>query len=168
MTEAIDDTYSQFNTMGIFNGKRFQDVLLFPDDESLDLFPSFNSYLRFVTVNFGLEGMITYLSPRQMIEGYTDPLVATLNKTPLYMGGDNTTSSFLSLNNPPTHPKNNTIAFFTGEDDYTMTRTYGQWLGQENILMAGKQYTSMTTIEDYTYSPWEETVLLAGTDGMQF
>lgn len=79
-----------------------------------------------------------------MAEGYTDPLVATLNETPLYMGGDNTTSAKLALNDPPTHPKNNTIAFFTGEDDYPMTRAYGQWLGQENILIAGKQYTSLT------------------------
>lgn len=78
-----------------------------------------------MTVNFGLEGLITYLTPRQMIEGYEDPLVATLNKTPLYMGGDNTTSAFLSLENPPTHPANNTVAFFTGVDDYVKTRTYG-------------------------------------------
>ena len=103
-----------------------------------------------------------------MIEGYTDPLVATLNETPIYMGGDNTTSPILALNDPPTHPKDNTVAFFTGEDDYTMTRTYGQWLGQEYIVMKGKQYTSLTKIEDFTYSPWREPVLLDGTDGMQF
>ena len=119
-------------------------MLLFPGDVPADLFPAFNSYLRFVTINFGLEGLIMKLTPREMIEGYNDPLVETLNKTPLYMGGDNSTSAFLSLNDPPTHPKNNTVSFFTGEDDYRMTRQYGQWLGQENILMKGKQYTSMT------------------------
>ena len=79
-----------------------------------------------------------------MIEGYTDPLVATLNETPVYMGGDNTTSAFLSLADPPTHPPDNNIAFFTGEDEYELTRTYGQWLGQEYIMMAGKEYTSIT------------------------
>ena len=34
--------------------------------------------------------------------------------------------------------------------------------------MKGAQYTSITQIEEYTYSPWEELVLLDGTDGMQF
>jgi len=103
-----------------------------------------------------------------MIEGYTDPLVATLNETPLYMGGDDTTSAFLALADPPTHPKNNTVAFFTGEDEYEMTRAYGQWLGQDKIMMAGKEYTSINEMQDYIYSPWEQTVLLDGTDGMQF
>jgi len=49
-----------------------------------------------------------------------------------------------------------------------MTRQYGQWLGQEYIKMKGAQYTSITQIEEYTYNPWEELVLLDGTDGMQF
>ena len=87
---------------------------------------------------------------------------------PIYMGGDATTSPVLALNNPPTHPTNNTVAFFTGEDDYRMTRVYGQWLGQEYILMKGKEYKSLTNITEFTYSPWEEKVLLDGTDGMQF
>lgn len=34
--------------------------------------------------------------------------------------------------------------------------------------MKGAQYTSITQIEEYTYNPWEELVLLDGTDGMQF
>ena len=53
-----------------------------------------------------------------MIDGYYDPLIETLNETPVWMGGDNTTSAFLSLADPPTHPKNNRISFFTGEDEY--------------------------------------------------
>ena len=107
-------------------------MLLFPQ-QTPSYFPEFDSYLRFITVNFGLSGLLTYRTPREVIEGYTDPLVETINATPLYMGGDNTTSAFLALNNPPTHPTGNTVAFFTGEDDYEMTRQYGQWLGQEYI-----------------------------------
>lgn len=102
-----------------------------------------------MTVNFGLEGLLTYRSPRELIEGYTDPLVAQLNAMPVYMGGDNTTSPVLAMNKPPTHPDNNTIAFFTGEDQYEMTRTYGKWLGSEYIQMAGKEYVSISEIQDY-------------------
>ena len=103
-----------------------------------------------------------------MIEGYNDPLIEQLALLPIYEGGDKTTSSFLALNNPPTHPTDNNVAFFTGVDDYTMTRSYGQWLGQEFIQMQGKQYTSINEIETFQYSPWREDVLLDGTDGMQF
>ena len=89
---------------------------MYPSNTTIkpDFMPNFNDYLRFATINFGLSGLITVRSPREMIDGYTDPLVATLNETPLYMGGDNTTSAFLSLNNPPTHPSDNHVAFFTG------------------------------------------------------
>ena len=70
-----------------------------------------------------------------MIEGYVDPLFETLNETPIWKGGDNTTSSFLSLAKPPTQPNNNKVAFFTGEQDSQMTRKYGNWLGQEYIMV---------------------------------
>ena len=90
---------------------------------------SFQSYLKFVTLNYGVSGMFTYKTPREMIEGYTDPLIAKLNETPVYMGGDQTTSSFLSLDDPPTHPVNNPVSFFTGEGDYSITRRYGSWMG---------------------------------------
>lgn len=49
-----------------------------------------------------------------------------------------------------------------------MTRTYGQWYGRQNITIFGKNQTSQTTIEDIEFSPWNKTVLLGGTDGLQF
>jgi hypothetical protein len=59
------------------------------------------------------------------------------------MGGDNTTSAFLAFKNLPTNPTDNNVVFFTGVDDYKMTRKYGQWLGQEYIKITGKEYTSI-------------------------
>lgn len=99
-------------------------MLLYPEQIPKE-FPGFDAYLRSVAINFGLSGVLTIRSPREIIEGYTDPLVAQLATMPIYMGGDATTSPILALNNPPTHPTNNTVAFFTGEEDYSMTRTYG-------------------------------------------
>lgn len=121
MPEAIDQTYYAFNTSGLFNGKKFQDVLLEPG-ELWGFAPEFNEYLRFITVNFGLEGLLVNRSPQELIDGYEDPLIQTLNAMPIYMGGDNTTSATLSLVNPPTHPDDNQVAFFTGVDDYKATR----------------------------------------------
>ena len=165
--EAIDQTYYALNTSRLYNRDYFKKVQIDPQD-TLTIFPNLDEYLRSITINFGLSGLLTVRSPKEMIDGYYDPLIETLNETPVWMGGDNTTSAFLSLANPPTHPTNNRVSFFTGQDDYEMTRTYGQWLEQEYIMMKGKEYLSLNEIDDYIYSPWEDKVLLDGTDGMQF
>ena len=44
--------------------------------------------MDFVVVNFGLSGLLTQRSPQQIIDGYDDPFIETLNKTPFWMGGD--------------------------------------------------------------------------------
>ena len=69
--------------------------------------PDLDKYMKHVAINFGLSSLITQRSPREMIEGYIDPLIETLNETPVFMGGDNTTSPFLSLSKPPTLPNDN-------------------------------------------------------------
>ena len=84
------------------------------------------------------------------------------------MGGDSTISPFLSMAKPPTLPDDNKIALFTGEQNSKMTRTYGNWLDQEYIMLRAKEYVSLNEIKSNIYSPWEEKVLVNGTDGMQF
>ena len=107
-------------------------------------------------------------TPREYIEGFTDPLLVALSDLPVYLGGDQTTSPFLSLDAPPTHPVNNPIAFFTGEDDYLQTRTYGLWLNSTEITVMAYDYESMSTIVPAPYAPWTKPAVLEGTDGMQF
>lgn len=59
---------------------------------------------------------------------------------PVYMGGEKTISSYLSLDTPITHPKDNYISFLTGEDDKDLTRTMGLWLSNPDIKVAGIDY----------------------------
>ena len=75
-TDAIAQTYYAFNISGLYNGKKYQDVLLYPDDNPNAAFIGFDAYLRSIAINFGLSGVLTIRSPREMIEGYADPLVA--------------------------------------------------------------------------------------------
>lgn len=82
-----------------------------------------------------MNGLFISATPRQFIEGYTDPLIATLNSMPVYLGGDQTVSAFLALDAPPTHPVNNTIAFLTGEDNYLLTRNYALWLNSTEVMV---------------------------------
>lgn len=49
-----------------------------------------------------------------------------------------------------------------------MTRTYGQWLGQDYILIAGKEYASISKVQDFKFSPWVDPDFLDGTDAFQF
>lgn len=166
---TIEDVYQSFNISGLYNGKIFQDVWLNYMDENwsnLWTTENFKEYLRFITIEMGLTGMYTKKSPREMIEGYNDPLIETLYTMPVYMGGDQTTSPFLSLDVAPTHPANNRIAFFTGVDDYKLTRTYGQWLEEDEILILGKDYKSLNELVDIKFRPWSDKILLDGTDGM--
>lgn len=81
---TIGDVYQSFNSSGLYNGKIFQDILLNFDTmapggatkwSNIWTTESFQSYLRFVTLNYGLTGMFTYRSPREMIEGYNDTLI---------------------------------------------------------------------------------------------
>ena len=84
-------------------------------------------------MNVGLNGLFYYATPRQYIEGYTDPLIETLTEMPVYLGGDQTVSPFLALDAPPTHPVNNPIAYLTGEDNYLLTRDYALWLNSTEV-----------------------------------
>ena len=47
-----------------------------------------------------------------------------------------------------------------------MTRTYGGWMNQGNIMMNGTRYATLNTVENYTFSPWDEPVPINGTDGL--
>lgn len=56
--------------------------------------------------------MFYYITPQEVIEGYSDPLITQLGNTPIYLAGDQLTNPFLSLNIDPTAPANNEMAFF--------------------------------------------------------
>lgn len=66
--------------------------------------------------------MFYHKTPRDYIEGYTDPLVVSLAQLPVYKAGDATTDPYLAINLDPLTPKGNDVALFSGTDDYLMTR----------------------------------------------
>ena len=156
---------------GLYNPKIYQDVFLnFDNTDWSNLWntPGFLKYLKFITVNFGLNGLLMYATPRAYIEGFTDPLVYTLSQMPVYEGGDQTISPVLAIDSPPTHPPNCSMAFFTGEDDHALTRSYGLWLNQTEIKIQAYDYYSISKVIEADYDPWMEPAVISGTDGMQF
>jgi hypothetical protein len=125
-------------------------------------------YLRFVVIEGGLNGVFQYRTPREYIEGYTDPLIFQMSQTPVYNGGDQTNDPFISINNSPTQPPKNLIAFFTGTDDYLYTRRFARWLDLEYISMKRKDYDSISLLSDRYVEPWQGRVYMDGTDGNTF
>jgi hypothetical protein len=88
---------------------------------------------------------------------------------PIYKGGDQTQSPFLSTIYAPTNPINNTIAFLSGEGedkfDYLFTRSYSKWLNQDLIWRQTRDYTSINVTETVFRQPWLEPIEVNGTDG---
>ena len=125
-------------------------------------------YLRFFTSEIALGGMFTYKTPRQMAEGYNDTLVYQMSQLPVWMGGDQCTSPFLTINDGPTAPRNFSVGFLTGADDYMYTRWISSWLESENICVQKKDYSTMYDTYAFASNPWPEEVPLLGTDGNQF
>lgn len=86
----------------------------------------------------------------------------------MYNGGDQTNDPFMSINTSPTQPPNNTVAFFTGTDDYLFTRRVARWLNLEYVSMKRMDYDSISTLSNRYVEPWMGRDLLDGTDGMTF
>lgn len=67
-------------------------------------------------------------------------------KTPVYKGGDKSVNLVLAVDKPvSTYPPGNKIAFFTGEDDESMTRQLINWQGLTYATIKCNVYTSIST-----------------------
>ena len=101
--------------------------------------------------------MFLYRTPREYIEGYLDPIVYGLTQLPLYKGGDATADPKLSINRAPTTPLNVPMSFFTGTDDYTLTRRFGTWLDNNAITIKRKDYVNLYETDVVYVEPWAST-----------
>lgn len=127
--------------------------------------PAFKNYLKFITVNIGLNGAFISATPREFIEGYNDPLIETLISMPVYEGGDQTRSPFLALDMPTYHPVDNPIVFMTGADDSKNTRQYIKWLNNTDLWIQANDYESISKIIPAPFQPWTTPTPILGTDG---
>lgn len=125
-------------------------------------------YLRFITIEAGLNGIFQFRTPREYIEGFIDPTVYQMSQQPVYQGGDQTNDPFMGINSSPAYPKDNPIALFTGTDDSSYTRRVARWLNQEYISVKRLDYDTISQLSDRYNDPWKARVYIDGTDGMTF
>ena len=90
---TIANTYEGMQPSGLFNAKIWQDLWLSISDGSGSWENNFigvntPDYQRYIALNFGFGGLFIKKTPREMIEGYIDPVLQQIYDTPIYMGGD--------------------------------------------------------------------------------
>ena len=171
---TIFDVYQSFNVSGLYNPTIQQNIWLQYDSSGWsNIFTNFNAlqYFRYVALNFGYGGLFTATSPNDQINGgvYTNDILGRHFKTPVYMGGDKAINLVLAVDKPvSTYPPSNSISFFTGEGDATLTRQLGLWQGLEYATIKCNEYTDISNVKQSTCNPWAEQVPVSGTDGLQF
>lgn len=52
------------------------------------MFKSTKGYFNFITLEDGLHGLFHLRSPREIIEGFKDPLLYEISQLPIYLGGN--------------------------------------------------------------------------------
>jgi len=77
----------------MFNPKFFADLLInnvtnAPTWETHFSGYGVTKYQKYVALNFGLGGLFTPITPKQLIEGYTDMHADYFKKKPVFMGGE--------------------------------------------------------------------------------
>ena len=58
------------------------------------------TYIKFITVEVGFGGFTQKRSPRELLFGYEDPFLKTLQETDTMMGGDPSINPIIMLNEP--------------------------------------------------------------------
>ena len=149
----VSDVLSFMQPNRLFNQEIIGDIMVNKTIKSYSpVFtnPQMAQYLRFIIIEAGLNGIFQYRTPREYIEGFIDPTVYQMSQQPVYQGGDQTNDPFMSINNSPAYPKNNSMAFFTGTDDSAYTRRVARWLDQTYISMKRLDYDSVSQLS-YRY-----------------
>eukprot|EP00347_Sterkiella_histriomuscorum_P005750 403355411 len=108
-------------------------------------------------------------TPKQMMEGYTDPLIYEQNQIPIYEGGNQLLEPHVSFKDPVHAPKIANVSLFTGAgDDYLFVKKYARWLGNENITVSNKYYANVWETQNFNQQPWTTGINIDGTDSYQF
>lgn len=119
-------------------------------------------FIRYISLEEGLKGLFVLRTPKEVLEGYIDPLFYEISQKPIYDGGNQTFNVYQSYKSPPQAPKQVNVAFFTGTDgDYLSIKKYANWLGNDAISVKKKVYTTIWDLDDFFLKPWTQVVYVS-------
>lgn len=139
--------------------QRIKDYFLVDDAESL-LF-----YLKYIMIEFGLQGFVQTRTVKELLWGYEDPLISIASKTNPAVGGDPSLNPKISLATNMTYEEalNFPQSVYSGKGDPSKTRVYSSIYGLDYITFKDSEFDGNQTNDIYT-NPWKEKVGYEGTD----
>jgi hypothetical protein len=126
-----------------------------------------------IVLNQVIGGLFIPLTPRMVIEGYTDEFLMEMSMKSLLDFGDMTLTSWISVDNAAYAQKNNTsVSLNSGSNVYQSTAQYVS-IGTcgsacMNVTVPCKTFTGLYTVEDGYCNPYPNSTVLMGTNGQQF
>jgi len=163
---TIEQVWSIMNDGYLYSDKFVNDIFLglydnYGEEEKEKGFdqlglksPEMKKYLKTVTVMEGLSGFRIEKKVGEYIEGYNDTSIQEVNQMTLEQGGDPTADPWMSINDTPSNPPNGTHSFFCGDDESTLTRSYGEWLQNNYLSMEDIKIKGIRDWEKVTKNPW--------------
>lgn len=159
----------------MFNPKFFADLLLNSFTNAPAWEQNFSgstgvpAYQKYVALNFGLGGLFKPITPKMLIEGYTDSHAEYFMKKPVFMGGEPSIVANFGID-PPNRSSlyNSTVQMYTGVSDDDLVRQFSLWNGDANMNVQKNFATGARTYETKSVNPWNSMVMVMGSDGAQF
>jgi len=112
--------YQVMNPLGFFNNNYYNDYLNYSTGISYTYY-----WLKMIVLNQVIGGLFIPLTPRMVIEGYTDEFLMMMSMESLLDFGDMTLTSWISADNAAYAQKNNTqVGLNSGSNTYESTAQY--------------------------------------------
>jgi hypothetical protein len=134
----------------------------------------FLDYLRYIFANEVLD-LFTTKTVKDLLWGYQDPLLVTVNNTNPFLGGDPTVffkGNFSFLNNMTSADggwmNQDLWEFNTGVKNPWLTRQYTRASNYSNFVWMNEQYFDGEKFSMKSRNPWKDNVTLNGTDALSF
>jgi hypothetical protein len=129
--------------------------------------------LKMIVMNQIIGGLFIPLTPRMVIEGYTDEFLKKKSMESLLDFGDMTLNSWISVDNAAYAQKNNTqVGLNSGSNTYQSTAQFVSIgsCGSDcmNIMVPCKTFTGLYTVKKGYCNPYATSMPLMGTNGQQF
>ncbi|EAS04570.2 CD36 family protein (macronuclear) [Tetrahymena thermophila SB210] len=134
-------------------------------DDSLQLV----NYIRYIMMEISLYSAVQTRELKDLLFGYTDPFVYSQNTKDPQQGGNPALNYTVMLNDPNMTSPQATLDYeimYTGKGNIDNTRQYYSLNGSQYV---NYYYTWFDgeEVRDVLASPWEENVLIQGSDSVQ-
>ena len=135
------------------------------DDYSCEDPKALQNYLKYIMIEFGLQGIVKSRTVNDILFGYRDPLLTIAATTNPVLGGDPSINPMVALvtNSSYEQASNFPQSVYSGKGDVSKTREYSSVYGYDYAVFKDSAFDGNKTYDIFV-NPWKEKVPLKGTD----